>query len=70
MATKKVGASGKFGARYGKKIRKNYANAEAIKSNAWECPKCLKHRVRRLAAGVWECDACKHRFAGKAYKPS
>jgi large subunit ribosomal protein L37Ae len=70
MKTKKVGASGKFGARYGKKIRKDYAKAVAGQSNAWECPKCMKNRVRRLAAGVWECSACKHRFAGKAYKPA
>lgn len=70
MRTRKVGAAGKFGSRYGKKIREDFVKIESLKKTSWECPRCLKKRVRRLAAGVWECDACKHRFAGKAYKPS
>jgi large subunit ribosomal protein L37Ae len=70
MKTKKVGASGRFGARYGKKIRANFAGVEQHKAEGWPCPSCLKNTVRRESAGVWECRSCGHRFAGKAYKPS
>ncbi len=70
MKTSKVGASGRFGARYGKKIRTNFLKVEKEKSSGWACPRCLKATVKREAAGVWYCRSCGHRFAGKAYKPS
>jgi large subunit ribosomal protein L37Ae len=70
MKTKKVGTSGRFGARYGKKVRANVVDAEREKSAGWVCPSCLKRTVKREAAGVWRCTSCGHKFAGKAYKPS
>jgi len=70
MKTKKVGAAGKFGARYGKKLRTNYLNVEKLKAEPWNCPSCMKDTVKREAAGVWKCKSCGHKFAGKAYKPS
>jgi large subunit ribosomal protein L37Ae len=70
MKTKKVGAAGRFGSRYGKKIRKNFLGVQALKSSGWACPSCMKKTVRREAAGVWRCRSCGHKFAGKAYKPS
>lgn len=70
MKTRKVGAAGRFGARYGKKLRKNFINIENEKNADWKCPKCLKITVKREAAGVWLCKSCGNKFAGKAYKPS
>ena len=69
MKTKKVGAAGRFGSRYGKKTRTNFLNIEAEKASKWSCPSCLKDTVKREAAGIWECRSCGHKFAGKAYKP-
>lgn len=65
--TKKVGITGKFGIRYGKRVRERVLKIEAQKSRI--CPNCFKPTLRRVAAGVWVCKKCKLKFAGKAYKP-
>jgi large subunit ribosomal protein L37Ae len=70
MKTRKVGASGRLGARYGKKVRANLMKVETLKSEERSCPRCTKKTVKRVAPGIWECKSCGHRFAGKAYKPS
>ncbi len=70
MKTKKVGAAGRFGSRYGKKIGVNFVKVERLKTVRWPCPSCLKKTVKRESAGIWCCTSCGHRFAGKAYKPS
>ncbi len=70
MKTKKVGAAGRFGSRYGKKIRKNFLKVESEKAAGWSCPRCLKKTVKRESAGIWYCSSCRHKFAGKAYKPA
>jgi len=69
MKTKKVGAAGRFGSRYGKKLRTNFVNVEREKAAGRPCPSCLKNALKREAAGVWYCKGCGYRFAGKAYKP-
>ena len=65
--TKKVGATGKFGARYGLRIRRRYLEVEAQKTKI--CPYCKKKQLKRVAAGIWECKKCKTKFAGGAYTP-
>lgn len=67
MATKKVGYTGRYGARYGKKTRQRLLKIGTQKKH--KCPECMKTRVRRVSAGIWKCDACGLKFAGKAYKP-
>jgi len=68
MATKKVGSAGRFGARYGKKIRKKIADIEA-KQKAWhKCPYCSKFKVKRVSSGIWKCKSCSSKFTGKAYE--
>lgn len=67
MTTKKVGYTGKYGSRYGKKIRERLLKVGAQKRH--RCPGCQKLRVKRKSAGIWECDACGLKFAGKAYRP-
>ena len=70
MKTKKVGAAGRFGSRYGKRIGVNFSKVEKLKSEKWQCPSCLKKTVKRDSAGIWSCSTCGHKFAGKAFKPS
>ena len=68
--TKKVGPSGKYGARYGAKIREKIVAVEKMRDAMYKCPACAKPGVRRISAGIWVCKKCGQKFAGKAYKPS
>ena len=63
--TKKVGITGKFGARYGLKPRKKILKVEAKKTK--KCPHCGKEQIKRVASGIWECKKCKNKFTGGAY---
>lgn len=70
MATKKVGSAGRFGPRYGRKIRQKVADIEK-KQKAWhKCPYCNKLKVKRAAIGIWVCRSCGSRFTGRAYMPA
>ncbi|MBI4447750.1 50S ribosomal protein L37ae [Candidatus Woesearchaeota archaeon] len=68
MATKKVGSAGKFGARYGKRLRVKYANIDKAQRIKHKCPSCTQNKVTRVAIGIWQCKKCGVKFAGKAYK--
>jgi len=65
--TKKVGTAGRFGPRYGRNIRFKVKNVEALSRVAQECPNCSKPKIKRLARGIYECEACNAKLAGKAY---
>ncbi|MEE9406037.1 MAG: 50S ribosomal protein L37ae [Candidatus Aenigmarchaeota archaeon] len=65
--TKKVGSAGRFGARYGRKIRARIKNTETVKKH--DCPSCHKPGMKREAAGIWKCTKCSTKMAGKAYRP-
>ena len=62
-------SAGRFGARYGRKLRKKIAIVETKQRQKHKCPYCLKHAVKRLAKGIFECNKCDSRFTGKAYYP-
>ena len=68
MATKKVGSAGRFGPRYGRRLRQKVTEIERKLKQWHKCPYCNKKRVRRLASGIWYCKHCKSRFTGKAYE--
>ena len=68
--TKKVGRSGKFGARYGLSVKKQIRSVETNKSAKYACPRCCKQNVKRVSSGIWECRSCSLKFAGGAYKPT
>ena len=69
MATKKIGTAGRFGPRYGRKLKKKVAEIEK-KLKVWhKCPYCSKIKVKRESSGIWVCRSCKSRFTGKAYLP-
>lgn len=67
MGTGRVGPAGKFGSRYGKRIRDVYSRIRRMQHERYECPKCMEKGVRRVAAGIWQCSKCGAKFAGGAF---
>ena len=57
----------RFGARYGRKPKKKFAQIEAKQRAKHKCPYCNKDAVKRQAMGIWKCGKCEVKFAGKAY---
>lgn len=67
MTTKKVSVAGKFGARYGKKIRESFISVEKKQRIKQTCPHCKKPTAKRVAKGIWNCKFCGKTFAGGAF---
>lgn len=68
--TKKVGLSGKFGARYGVSVRKRIRDVESVSRARHPCPGCNHMAVKRVSTGIWKCRHCGLTFAGGAYSPT
>ena len=70
MATKKLRSVGRFGARYGRKLKDKVLKIEKVQKAKHICPYCGKSGgVKRLSSGIWYCKKCDTKFTGKAYKP-
>ena len=67
--TKKVRSVGRFGSRYGVRIRRRIQEVEGEQRKRHQCPRCLAYSVRREGTGVWRCHRCDLVFAGGAYRP-
>lgn len=67
---KKIGSSGKFGSRYGKKVRKLAADIHRAQKQRHICPRCDMPYVSRVAAGIWSCSKCGTKFAGGSWTAS
>lgn len=67
--TKKVGASGKFGTRYGMRLRRRWLEVHKKQTSKYVCPTCRRVSVKRLSAGIWICKKCDTKFTGGAYQP-
>ncbi len=67
--TKKVGVAGRYGPRYGVRIRKQMSTVINAKNKAYECPRCKHVAVKRVSTGIWKCRRCDLKFAGGAYSP-
>ncbi len=69
MATKskKSRAAGRFGARYGKKIKVKLVKVEDKQRKKQKCPFCEKIGIKRLSKGIWECPRCNKKFASDIY---
>ena len=65
--SKKSRASGRFGARYGKKIRDKLVQVEDKQRKKQTCPFCKKIGLKRLSKGIWECKKCGKKFASDVY---
>ena len=68
--TQKAGATARYGARYGVSVRRRAGSALSKKSRKYTCPSCHYPKVRRKAAGIWECRKCDHTFSGGVWEPS
>ena len=68
--TKKVGITGRFGPRYGRKTKMQVKEVEALyRGRKYECPSCRALRVTRVSTAIWKCAKCGVKFAGGAYMP-
>lgn len=65
----KVGSTGRFGPRYGTRIRQRVLSVEKRTKADHECPECESKKVKRVGSGVWKCSRCGTKFAAKAYTP-
>ncbi|MBI2085451.1 MAG: 50S ribosomal protein L37ae [Candidatus Aenigmarchaeota archaeon] len=68
--TKRIGSAGRYGVRFGQKIRKIVSDIEAVQKLDHPCPSCTKNAVEREASGIWKCRVCGCVFAGGAYNPA
>jgi large subunit ribosomal protein L37Ae len=69
MVKKSLGSAKRFGPRYGKTVKSKVARIEKEQRKLHKCPYCSYVRVKRMAAGIWECRKCGAKFTGRAYSP-
>ncbi len=68
MATlTKYGSVKRFGVRYGRRVKEEFGKIEHMRASSSLCPFCRKKQMRRLAAGIWQCEKCNLKMAGGAY---
>ena len=65
--TKKVGSTGRFGSRYGRRVKIMLKKVESKQKKMYICPSCKRKSVIRLSAGIWKCQKCNVKFAGGSY---
>lgn len=66
---RKTKSAGRFGVRYGRKIRKAVATIEERTKTLHNCPKCERKSVKRIGTGIWKCAKCGYTFTGGTYAP-
>jgi large subunit ribosomal protein L37Ae len=66
VKTKKVKAAGRYGARYGRSVRRKIAEIESIQRKKQKCLFC-NGVAKRLSKGIWQCKKCKKKFASHTY---
>ncbi|MHC1625336.1 MAG: 50S ribosomal protein L37ae [Methermicoccaceae archaeon] len=66
---RKTRSAGRFGPRYGRKVRKLVADIEAKTQAPHKCPSCGHLTVKRVGTGIWKCRKCGYTFAGGTYVP-
>ena len=64
--TAKVGITGKYGTRYGQKLRKQVKAIEILQRKKTICPFCGKTAIKRAAAGIWKCRGRIQKYSGGA----
>jgi large subunit ribosomal protein L37Ae len=68
MAKKvEIGPAKRYATRYGRRNREKTGILEQQYRKPQKCPYCKYVKVKRLSSGIWQCDKCKAKFAGRAY---
>jgi len=62
-----LGSTKRFGPRYGRRNKDKIASLENEHRGRSKCPYCNYVKVRRLSRGIWQCEKCNAKFAGRAY---
>ena len=67
--SKKSKSAGRFGARYGKKIKAKLVKVEEKQRKKQKCPFCEKLGIKKLSKGIWQCTRkkCNKKFASNTY---
>ena len=65
--TKKLGSAKRFGPRYGRTTKHNFAKIEKEHRKLHKCPYCSREAVKRISTGIWFCRKCNAKFSGGAY---
>ena len=65
--SKKSKSAGRFGPRYGKRVRTKLVKVEEKQRKKQKCPLCGKKGVKRLSKGIWYCSKCDKKFASNTY---
>ena len=65
--SKKTKSAGRFGPRYGKKVKDKLVKVETKQRVKQNCLFCNKKGVKRKAKGIWECGKCGKTYASNTY---
>lgn len=65
----KVGSTGRFGPRYGTRVRQRVKSVEERSKARYRCPECESKKGVNKGSGIWECSRCGTKFTAKAYSP-
>lgn len=64
-----MGSTGRFGPRYGRKVRLRVETIEEKMHEKHRCPQCGRSAVERVSTSIWRCRKCGTKFTGGAYVP-
>lgn len=65
----KAGSTGRFGPRYGARLKQRVLAIEKNQKKLHKCPYCHAIKVKRISTGIYNCTKCDSKFTGKAYTP-
>jgi large subunit ribosomal protein L37Ae len=64
---KKTKSAGRYGPRYGKRVKANLVSIETKQRVKQKCPFCEKLAAKRVSKGIWKCRSCNKKFASDTY---
>lgn len=66
---KKTKSAGRYGPRYGRRVRAKLVSVESKQRLKQICPFCGKAGTKRLSKGIWKCSRkkCNKKFASDVY---